>query len=159
MGSISIPSTTGDIPLRMSRSSPLAGAGLLSLSSSILRGSSSLLIAGLLERSRSRRSLRRGGESRPRDSERPRRGEPPRRPPPVRGASRPPSKRQLADGGVRAHYDRQVSNYPLGKMSERSSHFNLQEVITTDATPMHFNVRVISITTALIFNKSKPSGH
>jgi hypothetical protein len=118
-----------NVPLRISRSSPLAGRGLRLLSLSIERSRrprsrSSSLRAGLLERSRlSRRSgdLRRG-ESRPRERERPRRGGEPARL--RRGGSRPPSNLQLADGGVRAHYPKMLvktAKQKLGLVLPQSS--------------------------------------
>ena len=73
-----------------------------------------------------------------------------------RARSRPDSKRQEADGGVRAHCDN-VSRTLPDPLECEIGYLNLQHLITitSNAFVMHFVVGVIGISSTLVLHKRK----
>lgn len=87
------------------------------------------------------------------EGERPRRGD--------RGArresrsrSRPESKRQEADGGVRAHWI-MLAIWLLCSRT-KGAYLDLQDLITPETLVMHLIVGIVSIATILILNEGEP---
>lgn len=74
-----------------------------------------------------------------------------------RSRSRPESKRQDAEGGVRAHCG-SISEWTLvdGDCDEQLAYLDLQNVVATNPLVMHVVVGIISITAVLVLHKRKP---
>lgn len=86
--------------------------------------------------------LRRG------DGERPRRGE--RR----RSRSRPESKRQEADGGVRAHWAR-VSKRCRAAVQCLNTNLDLQHIVASNTLVVHLVVGIVGISSVFVFDEGK----
>jgi hypothetical protein len=68
----------------------------------------------------------------------------------------PASKRQLAEGGVRAHcIVLVIFSLDMWLSSRLLPYLNLQEVVAANTLVVHLMVSIVSITTALVLNKGK----
>lgn len=69
---------------------------------------------------------------------------------------RPASKRQLADGGVRAHLRYcQRGSYSRGAID---AYLDLKQVIAADALVVHLIISIFSVTAIFVLNECKSVG-